>query len=75
MTKHFEMAIEEARKLDPDQQNELADLIFAISKASSADNHLSPEDANALERGLDQARRGEFASDEEVEAAFAKCRS
>ncbi|MEL7302869.1 MAG: hypothetical protein AAGJ53_04160 [Pseudomonadota bacterium] len=66
MTKHFEMAIEEARKLSADEQNQLADIIFRYAGKDETIYELSEQEMASLEPSLRAADRGEFASDEDV---------
>jgi hypothetical protein len=76
MTKRLEMAVEAARQLTPDEQDEIADLIMNVV-AGGSDNGvyvLSDEEWAAIKVSLDQADRGEFATEEEIEAVFAKYR-
>jgi hypothetical protein len=76
MTKRLEMAVEAARQLSPEEQDEIADVIMDIVKGDS-DNGvyvLSDEEWAAIKVSLDQADRGEFATEEEIEAVFAKYR-
>jgi predicted transcriptional regulator len=75
MTKLLEMAVEAAKQLSPEEQDELARTILEI--VSGADDEvyvLSDEENSAIDRRLEFADRGEFATDEEVAAVFAKYR-
>lgn len=75
MTKLLEMAVEAARQLSPEEQDELARTIMEIVNGAEGDVYvLSEEEEAAIEEGLAQADRGEFASDEEVAALFSKFR-
>lgn len=70
MTKLLDRALETVRRLDPDAQDEIALAMLAL-----AGDELDPEPIDsahlpAVLEGLAQAQRREFASDEEVEAAF-----
>ena len=67
MTKRFEEAIAEIRKLPDEEQDRVADLMMEL--AGGADEHaaLTPEQIAGVYRALEQARRHEFASDESVE--------
>lgn len=72
MTKLLEMAVEAARQLSPAEQDELARAMFEMVNASSEPYVLSAEERAAIDYSLGFADRGEFASEEEVEALFAK---
>jgi hypothetical protein len=73
MTKLLEEAFEAARRLTPDQQDEIARAILQLAGSDvAAPVHLSPEEREAIARSMEQASRGEFATDEEVRAVWAK---
>ena len=76
MTKLLEQAIEAARQLSPEEQDELGRLIMEIVHGGSDDDVyvLSGEENEAIDLALAQAERGEFATEEEVEAVLAKYR-
>ncbi len=71
MTIALDHAIELAKTLPPEAQDELANLILAFAEGEPT-IELSPEEEEWLQESLDQADRGEFASDEEVAAIWAK---
>jgi predicted transcriptional regulator len=58
----------------PEAQEELAEVALAIEAQLKEDLTLSPEDLEAIDRGLQDAADGRFATDEQVEAVFAKYR-
>lgn len=73
MTKLFEMAIEAARKLAPEEQDELARMILDVVHGAEEDVYvLSEEERAALKYSLEFADRGEFATQDEVRAVFSK---
>ncbi len=75
MTRLLEIAIEAARQLDPAEQDELARTIMEIVNATDQGVYvLSDDERVAVEEGLAQADRGEFASDEEVAALLSNRR-
>lgn len=75
MTKLLEQAIEAARLLPPEEQDELAAVLLQLMGGEDGEIYqLSPEEEAALAESLAQAARGEYATDEEVEAVFAKYR-
>jgi phage-related protein len=70
MTKLLEQAIEEVRKLPESEQDEAAELLFALSEIAKGPYQLSEEELAAVEKGLAAAERGEFATDEEMDEFF-----
>ncbi len=75
MTKLLEMAVEAARQLSPEEQDELARTMLEIVHGADSEVYvLSDEENAAIDRGLEFADRGEFATEEEVAAIFAKYR-
>jgi hypothetical protein len=69
MTKLLEKAIEAVRKLPVDSQDEIARAMLSLSGHDGEPEIIDPDDLPAVLEGLAQARRREFANDEEVEAA------
>lgn len=57
-----------------EDQEELAELARDIEARRSGLYHASPEELEAIDEALGQVARGEVASKEEIEAAFAKFR-
>jgi predicted transcriptional regulator len=73
MTKLLDMAIEAASQLSPEEQDELARTILEIVHGGEDEVYVLSEEENAaIDRSLAYADRGEFASEEEVAALFAK---
>jgi predicted transcriptional regulator len=73
MTQLLEMAVEAARQLSPEEQDELARTILEIVHGTSDEVYVLSEEENAaIDEGLAFADRGEFASEEAVRAIFAK---
>ena len=66
MTKRFEEAVAEVRKLPADQQDRVADLLIELTGKEEAPP-LTPEQVAGVHLALEQVERGEFASDESVE--------
>jgi predicted transcriptional regulator len=58
----------------PETQEELAQVALEIEAQLKGDHPLSREDLEAIDRGLQDAADGRFATDEPVEAVFAKYR-
>lgn len=68
-------AFEEAKQLSPDEQNELARLIMEIVHGSDEGVYvLSAEEEAAIDEAIAELDRGEFATEEDVAAVFAKYR-
>ncbi|QDY99132.1 hypothetical protein FQ775_01390 [Nitratireductor mangrovi] len=72
MTKLLEQVFEEAKRLPPEKQDELARAIINIMSGRSDDDVyvLSEAERAAIEVARRQVARGEFASEEEIEALF-----
>jgi len=66
MTKLLELATAEVRKLPPEEQDEAAQMLLWAIEARSGPIPLDDETSVAIEEGLAQARRGEFATDAEI---------
>ncbi|HZL30117.1 MAG TPA: hypothetical protein VFC54_03535 [Pseudolabrys sp.] len=54
----------------PERQQDAAEMLLMLEAREGELYHPSDEEWLAIQEGLDQARRGEFASDEEVEALW-----
>ncbi|MGQ0592416.1 MAG: hypothetical protein ACT4QB_07115 [Gammaproteobacteria bacterium] len=76
MTKLLDKAIAEVRE-PPEREQDLAaeSLRVFTELAKQGFYRLSPEERAAMEESKEQVRRGELATDEEVEAAFARFRA
>lgn len=73
MNQVLEDAIEKVRRLPADRQAYIAEVLEQIAAAGS-DVFIVPDKHRfAVQEGLDQARRGEFVSDEEMSALWTKC--
>ena len=57
-----------------EDQEELAQVALEIEARQHGVYHATPEELEGIDRGLRAAAEGRFATDEEVEAAFAKFR-
>ena len=73
MTKLLDEAVEVVRRLPSDEQDDIA---RAIMQLAGSDLHapvvLSPEEREAIARSRAAADRGEFATEEQVRAVWAK---
>ena len=70
MTKLLEQAIEAVCRLPADSQDDIARTILRLAGSDTEAEPVDPAHLAALLEGLAQAKRGEFATDAEVEAAF-----
>jgi hypothetical protein len=66
MTKLLEQAIAEVRKLPPKEQDEIAEMLLWAIETRNGSIPLDEETIAAIEEGLAQANRGEFATDAEI---------
>lgn len=70
MTKLLEQAFEAVRRLSPEAQDNIARAVLHLASGDEEPEPLDPADLKAVLEGLEQARRGEFASESEIAAAF-----
>jgi hypothetical protein len=70
MTKLLEQAIEAVRRLPADSQDDIARAILHLAGSEVEVEPPDPAHLAAVLEGLAQAKRREFATDDEVEAAF-----
>ena len=72
MTELLEIAIERARALSPEMQDDLARLLLRLAGEEEQIYLLTSEEEADLIEADDEIARGAFATDEEVRAVFAK---
>jgi hypothetical protein len=72
MTKLLEQAIEATRGLTPELQDEIARVVFHLAGQEEPPIALSPEERTAINLSKAAAARGEFATDDQVRAVWAK---
>ncbi len=74
MTKLLDEAVTAVRRLPPEAQDEIARAMLALAgeEESGEVYILTPEERAALAESREAAERGEFATDEEVRAVWAK---
>lgn len=73
MTELLERAVEAARSLPPDMQDEIARLVLQLTgEENEPVIQLTPEESASFDESFAQASRGEFATDEEIRAIWAK---
>jgi hypothetical protein len=71
MTKLLEQALDAVRRLSPEEQDEIAQTILTLTANSDAEpEEIDPAHLSDVLESLAQARRRQFATDAEVEAAF-----
>jgi predicted transcriptional regulator len=69
MTELLDQALETLHRLPPERQDYIARAILALADDGEPEE-FDPRDLPAVLEGLAQVERGEFASDEEVQALF-----
>ena len=73
MTKLLDQALEAARGLPPDAQDDIAHVVLRLAGADDEPAvPLTPEEQAAIASSKAAAARGEFATDEQVRAVWAK---
>jgi hypothetical protein len=72
MTQLLEQAVAAVRDLPADAQDALARMLLQFATEDQAVVALTAEDAASFEESLGQADRGEFATDQQVRAIWAK---
>jgi len=70
MTKLLEEAFEKLSQLPEGRQDELARMLIDVAADDLHPYQLTNDELAAVEEGLAQAKRGEFASDEQVAAMW-----
>lgn len=72
MTKLFDQAVEAVRGLPSDVQDDIARILLQLAGSDTEPLPLSAEERAAIARSKAAAERGEFATDEQVRATWAK---
>jgi hypothetical protein len=70
MTKLLDRALEAVRRLPPDSQDEIARAMLNLALPGGEPDDIDPAHLPDVLESLAQAKRREFASDAEIEAAF-----
>jgi hypothetical protein len=70
MTKLLEKALQAVQKLSADSQDEIARAMLNLAGDEGEPEDIDPAHLTDVLEGLAQAKRREFATDAEVEAAF-----
>jgi predicted transcriptional regulator len=74
-TKKLTDVLQRIEAWPPETQNQLADFALELDAGLSDDIYEpTPEELAGIERGLRAAAEGRFATDQQVEAVFAKLR-
>lgn len=69
MTRLLAEALEAVKRLPPESQDKIARAMLRLAQRGGEPEEILPEHLSAVLEGLAQAKAGQFASDEEVEAA------
>lgn len=72
MTRLLDEAVATVARLPDDQQDELARVLLQLAGHEQPPYVLTPEEEADLDASIAAAARGEFATDEEVAAVWAK---
>jgi hypothetical protein len=72
MTRLLEQAVATVSALPDDQQDDLARILLQLAGHEQPPYTLSPEEEADLDASIAEAERGEFATDAEVRAMWAK---
>ena len=72
MTKLLDHALDAVRQLPPDVQDDIARVVLQLARDDAAPVTLSPEERDAISLSKSAADRGEFATEEQVRAVWAK---
>jgi hypothetical protein len=70
MTKLLEQALEAVRRLPSETQDDIARAMLQLAAGEGEPEEIDAAHLRPVLEGLAQAKRGAFASDAEVEAAF-----
>ncbi len=68
----LDQALEAARHLSPSDQDEIARVILQLAGSNPSPHALTSEERAAIARSKAAAARGDFASDQDIEAVWAK---
>jgi hypothetical protein len=70
MTSLLRKAVEAVERLPPDNQERIARIMLTLAGENDPPEDIDPDHLADVLEGLAEARRGEFATDAEVAAAF-----
>jgi hypothetical protein len=74
MTELMEKALASVRSWPAEQQDEAAEILLALDRLGTGSYHASDAELRAVDEAMAQVERGEYATEAEVEAAFARFR-
>ncbi|MEJ0077086.1 MAG: hypothetical protein WDO17_16905 [Alphaproteobacteria bacterium] len=75
MTKtEIDAVLDRVKTWPPERQEEAAAMLLEFEAEVTGVYHLTEEDRREIELSMEEARRGEFATDEEVAAVFNRYR-
>ena len=72
MTDLLEQAVETARALPSEMQDDIARMVLLMAGSDQPIVQLTPDEIDSLALSLEQAKNREFASDEQVRAVWSK---
>jgi hypothetical protein len=73
VTKLLDQALKAARDLPPEVQDDIARVVLQLAAEDQVSPHiLLPDERDAIDASKAAARRGDFATDEQVRAVWAK---
>ena len=70
MTRMLDEAIKKVRELPDSVQDDAAEMLFSVAAKQGEPVRLDEETRAAIREGGEQARRGEFVSEEDMQAFF-----
>ena len=73
MTKLLEQGIKAVQGLAEERQDVAGEVLLSIANSTSSLYRLTPEQIEDVTLAIAETDRGEFASDEEMEALWKKC--
>jgi hypothetical protein len=74
MTDLMQKALATVRSWPAERQNEAAEILLALDRLGAGPYRASEAELQAVDEAIAQVERGEWATDAEVEAAFARFR-
>ena len=72
MTRLFEQAVATVSALPDEQQDDIARILLQLAGVEQSSDLLTVEEEADLDASIAEAERGEFASDDEIRAIWAK---
>ena len=72
MTRLFEQAVATVAALPEEQQDDIARMLLQLAGVEQPPYILTPEEEADLDASIAEAERGEYASDEDIRAIWAK---